>query len=236
MKTANMKILLIGDTAVGKSSLMNRFVSDSFNEDIQSTIGADLRQKTIQLEEGGPTINAALWDTAGQESFRSLGTSFYRKAHAALVVYDVTRKASFDGLEQWIREARSHVPDVVLMLVANKIDKLVDEENESPESAVWRAKEKATAEQFAQEHEMMYVRASAKTREGVQHAFEAVARKASQTPEFRALLDGGGASHGGAGAAASSNRSGSVNLAATGGRGDGGDGDDGGGNQLGCGC
>ncbi len=83
---------------------------------------------------------------------------------------------------------------------------------------------------------MMYVRASAKTREGVQHAFEAVARKASQTPEFRALLDGGGAAHGGAAAASSSSRSASVNLAAGGGRGDGGDGEDGGGNQLGCGC
>lgn len=212
-----MKILILGQAATGKSSIMNRFVSDTFSDEIQATIGCDMRQKKITLDSG-EVISACLWDTAGTESLRSVSSSYYRKAHAALFVYDVTRKESLDALPYWIKEAQTYCPDITMLLVANKIDKLVEEEGESAkktdvkaaaEAAAWREQEKSLGEQFARDHQMMMVRTSAKTREGVSHAFEAVAAKAAQTPDFRALLSG--AAGGGADAA---KKGGAVDLSA----------------------
>ena len=127
------KIVLIGDSGVGKSNLLSRFTRNEFNLESKSTIGVEFATKSIQAE--GKTIKAQIWDTAGQERFQSLGVGFYRGADACLLVYDITDPHSLDNLDHWRKEfleqvggglaglgdASTQFPFVVL---GNKMDKV----------------------------------------------------------------------------------------------------------------
>lgn len=116
------KIVFLGDQSVGKTSLITRFMYDTFDETYAATIGIDFLSKTMYLEEG-KTIRLQLWDTAGQERFRSLIPSYIRDSHVAVICYDITNKKSFDNLDKWIKDVKlERGDDVIIVLVGNKLD------------------------------------------------------------------------------------------------------------------
>jgi len=115
------KLLLIGDSGVGKSCLLLRFSDGSFNESFISTIGVDFKIKTIELD--GRKIKLQIWDTAGQERFQTITSSYYRGAHGIILVYDITDPRSFENINKWLTEIEAHSGGTVLkMLVGNKCD------------------------------------------------------------------------------------------------------------------
>ena len=120
-QVCHFKLVLLGDTAVGKSCIVVRFVRKEFFEFQEPTIGAAFLTQTITLDS--TQVKFEIWDTAGQERYRSLAPMYYRGAAAAIVVYDVTNPASFDGAKSWVRELqRRGDPNVVIALAANKAD------------------------------------------------------------------------------------------------------------------
>ncbi|KAJ8011150.1 hypothetical protein DPEC_G00055190 [Dallia pectoralis] len=166
-----LKILIIGESGVGKSSLLLRFTDDTFDPELAATIGVDFKVKTIAVD--GNRAKLAIWDTAGQERFRTLTPSYYRGAQGVILVYDVTKRETFTRLENWLNELETYCTrnDLVKMLVGNKIDR---EEN--------RVVDRNEGLKFARKHSMLFIEASAKTRDGVQCAFEELVEKILQTP------------------------------------------------------
>jgi len=164
-----LKILVIGQSGVGKSSLLLRFTEDVFDPDQPATIGVDFKVKTVDID--GNLVKLAIWDTAGQERFRTLTPSYYRGAQGAILVYDVTSRASFEKLDPWLGELQQYTTkqNIVKMLVGNKIDKD-------------RVVSREEGLQFARRHAMLFIEASAKSKEGVQTAFEELVQKIVQTP------------------------------------------------------
>ena len=125
-----VKVVLLGDTGVGKSSLVLRFVTNSFKSYSESTIGASFMRKIMSVD--GNKIKFQIWDTAGQEKYHSLAPMYYRGAAVAIVVYDITRKSSFTTLQMWIKELRQLGPeDIVIVIAANKCDLDDDREVET---------------------------------------------------------------------------------------------------------
>ncbi|XP_074783199.1 ras-related protein Rab-18-B-like isoform X1 [Athene noctua] len=118
-----LKLLLVGDSAVGKSSLLLRFTDGAFEPCLKPTIGVDFKVKKMVVD--GHAVQLAIWDTAGQERFRTLTPSYYRGAQGVVLVYDVTRKDTFAGLESWLNELEMYTTksNTVKMLVGNKTDK-----------------------------------------------------------------------------------------------------------------
>lgn len=115
------KLVLIGDSGVGKSNLLSRFTKNEFNLESKSTIGVEFATKTRKLD--GKVIKAQIWDTAGQERYRAITSAYYRGAVGALLVYDVTRHSTFQNVERWLKELRDHTdPNIVIMLIGNKSD------------------------------------------------------------------------------------------------------------------
>jgi small GTP-binding protein len=116
-----VKIVLIGDSGVGKTNLLAQFTRGQFNPDSKSTIGVEFATKTIELE--GKTIKAQIWDTAGQERYRAITSAYYRGAIGALLLYDVTSALTFQSLTRWLQELRENADsNIVVMLVGNKCD------------------------------------------------------------------------------------------------------------------
>ena len=162
-------MVLLGDTAVGKSCLVVRFVRDEFFEFQEPTIGAAFLTQTVSLED--TTVKFEIWDTAGQERYRSLAPMYYRGAAAAIVVYDVTNKDSFTGAKSWVKELqRRGDPNVVIALAGNKADldsrRKVDYEE---------------AHQYAEENAILHLETSAKTAVNVKQLFVAIANKLPKT-------------------------------------------------------
>mmetsp|Transcript_13323 Transcript_13323/g.17462 ORF Transcript_13323/g.17462 Transcript_13323/m.17462 type:complete len:225 (-) Transcript_13323:134-808(-) len=167
------KLLMIGDAGVGKSSMLLRFTDDSFDDHIQSTIGVDFKVKHMEVND--KRVKMTVWDTAGQERFRTLTSSYYRGAQGVVMVYDVTRRDSFENLEQWLREVQLYTPDsgegVVKLLVGNKID-------------LNRRVPREEAEAWARNHGMLFLEASAKTKLGIRQCFLEVVQKIMEDPEM----------------------------------------------------
>lgn len=116
-----LKMVLIGDSGVGKSNILSRFTRNEFSLDSKSTIGVEFATRTLQIE--GKTIKAQIWDTAGQERYRAITSAYYRGAVGALLVYDITKKQTFDNVQRWLRELRDHADsNIVIMMAGNKSD------------------------------------------------------------------------------------------------------------------
>ncbi|XP_041356350.1 ras-related protein Rab-11B-like isoform X2 [Gigantopelta aegis] len=115
------KIVLVGDSGVGKTNLLSRFTRNEFNAESKSTIGVEFATRNVTIK--GRTIRAQIWDTAGQERYRAITSVYYRGAVGALVVFDITKQQSFQNLEKWLEEIREHADqEVCIMLVGNKAD------------------------------------------------------------------------------------------------------------------
>lgn len=120
-----IKVLLIGSAGVGKSSISGQFIEGHFDQESTQTIGVDLKIKVIKLNNSEKGVKIQLWDTAGHERFKSITTSYYRGADGVILVFDLSRKQSFDELSFWMDEIKSYAPkDVVFFLVGNKNDLL----------------------------------------------------------------------------------------------------------------
>lgn len=161
------KIGLVGESGVGKSCLLVRWVDDQFfTEDDKFTIGVDYKFKQITIKD--KSIKLQIYDTAGQERFRTVTASFYRGAHGILLVFDLTQKDSFETrVEEWLKEIKSYTPDnTPIVLVGNKCD--LKEK---------RAINYETAKAWADEHNLQYIETSAKDATNVNEAFTSLAEK-----------------------------------------------------------
>jgi Ras-related protein Rab-18 len=168
----NFKILLIGDSGVGKTSILSSFVNGTFEEGLKSTVGVDLRVKMVQVND--QDVRCILWDTAGQERFRTLTSAYYRGAQGVVLTYDMTSRSSFIDLKSWIKEMDQYLTtDPVTIIVANKVDRK-DERTVSTSEGM----------AFAREQGTMYIETSAKTQQGIQQAFEELLQKIIELPQL----------------------------------------------------
>ncbi|KAJ1734271.1 ras GTPase [Coemansia sp. RSA 2049] len=157
------KLLLIGDSGVGKSCLLLRFADDTYTESYISTIGVDFKIRTIELD--GKTVKLQIWDTAGQERFRTITSSYYRGAHGIIVVYDVTDGETFSNVKQWLQEIDRYASEGVnKLLVGNKSD-LEDK----------RKVDVTEAKDFADSLSISFLETSAKDSTNVEKAFMTMA-------------------------------------------------------------
>ncbi|KII84811.1 hypothetical protein PLICRDRAFT_45617 [Plicaturopsis crispa FD-325 SS-3] len=186
----NCKLLLIGNSSVGKSSLLLRFSDEQWlpEDESSATIGVDFRVHKMNVK--GKKVKLSIWDTAGQERFRTITSSYYRGAQGIILVYDVSNKESFDALPRWYSELETYVsPSVVKIVVGNKVDKEFSRQVPTASGAA-----------FAERMDSLFIEASAKTAVGVREAFQEVVEKILDTPELWApagpvskqALSGGG--------------------------------------------
>lgn len=165
-----LKLLLLGDAGVGKTSLLNQFVNREFTAQYKATIGSDFSSK--QLDIDGKFVTLQIWDTAGQERFQSLGPTFYRGTDCCILVYDVTKPPSFENIKKWRTEftvqlGLSNADDFPFLLLGNKSD--------LPDKSV----QASAAREFAQMNgDMLFFEVSAKTADNVQTSFEHIVRRA----------------------------------------------------------
>ena len=174
-KEFEVKICLLGDVNVGKTSIASRFCKNSFNDNYINTIGGAYQQQNITLNNG-VKIKLHIWDTSGQDRFRSMTNLYYRDAQVAILTYDVTNEQSLESLNYWLNELNDkvEVDNMILCLAGNKNDV------ESSKKTVPTSKGKA----FAEEHNMIFYETSAKTGAGVKELFQAIAAK-----EYELLKD-----------------------------------------------
>ncbi|KAM6379210.1 LOW QUALITY PROTEIN: ras-related protein Rab-26 [Pluvialis apricaria] len=160
------KVMLVGDSGVGKTCLLVRFKDSAFLAgSFISTVGIDFRNKVLTVD--GVKVKLQIWDTAGQERFRSVTHAYYRDAHALLLLYDVTNKASFDNIQAWLTEIHEYAQqDVVLMLLGNKVDSAQD-----------RVVKREDGEKLAKEYGVPFMETSAKSGLNVELAFTAIAKE-----------------------------------------------------------
>ncbi|KAF9328354.1 hypothetical protein BG006_008455 [Podila minutissima] len=194
MKPVQVKLVLLGEAAVGKSSLVLRFVNDEFQENKEPTIGAAFLTQKCRLED--KVIKFEIWDTAGQERFHSLAPMYYRNAQAAVIVYDVTKASSLVKAKSWVKELQRQAnPNIVIALTGNKADLVSsgrskssseDEDNQEGEEnqdeededhGVTREVPTEEASAYAQEAGLLFYETSAKNGQGVAEVFTEIAKK-----------------------------------------------------------
>jgi len=174
------KIVIIGDSSVGKSNLLVRFTRNEFHEKSKATIGVDFGTKSIEIS--GKIVTAQCWDTAGQERFRAVTSGYYRGAVGAMIVYDITSKVTFKNVTRWLNELREMAdPDILIMMVGNKCD--LEQQREVP------TKE---AELFAEANKISFLETSALSGSNVNQAFETILHEIfKMVSKKKPLLDEG---------------------------------------------
>lgn len=156
------KVVLIGDSGVGKSNLLSRFTRNEFCLESKSTIGVEFATRSIQVD--GKTIKAQIWDTAGQERYRAITSAYYRGAVGALLVYDITKSVTFENVERWLKELRDHADsNIVIMLVGNKSD-----------LRHLRSVSTDEAQQFCEKEGLSFIETSALESTNVEKAFQQI--------------------------------------------------------------
>ncbi|KAJ1821313.1 Rab GTPase ypt31 [Coemansia sp. RSA 376] len=156
------KIVLIGDSGVGKSNLLSRFTRNEFNLESKSTIGVEFATRSIQVDS--KTIKAQIWDTAGQERYRAITSAYYRGAVGALLVYDIAKHPTYENVTRWLKELRDHADsNIIIMLVGNKSD-----------LRHLRAVPTDEAKQFASENGLFFIETSALDSSNVEQSFQQI--------------------------------------------------------------
>ncbi|KAK4271651.1 hypothetical protein QN277_020312 [Acacia crassicarpa] len=156
------KVVLIGDSGVGKSNLLSRFTKNEFSHGSKSTIGVEFATRSISVED--KVVKAQIWDTAGQERYRAITSAYYRGAVGALIVYDMTRRVTYESVERWLKELRGHTDtNIVVMLVGNKSD-----------LCHLRAVSVEEATEFAERENTFFMETSAQEAINVENAFTEV--------------------------------------------------------------
>ena len=154
-----IKFIIIGDAAVGKSNLLVRYTSGQFKEEYQLTIGAEFGSNNVIISDN--TYRIQIWDTAGQENFRSITRSYYKNTACAIIVYEISNKKSFENISSWIEECKNTAPKSILMvLVGNKCD--LDNREVTEEEG----------REFAEKNGMLFFETSAKTGKNVEELFK----------------------------------------------------------------
>ena len=164
------KLVIIGDSGVGKSCILTRFADDTFTESFISTIGVDFRFKTITIENPitnkSTVIKLQIWDTAGQERFRNIASSYYRSSDGLIVVYDISNKQSFTNVTYWIEEALKYITsEIPIMIIGNKSDRL-DREVTFEE-----------LKNFAEKNKLFYMESSARENINIDNIFQELAKQ-----------------------------------------------------------
>ncbi|XP_039018152.1 ras-related protein RABA2a-like [Hibiscus syriacus] len=156
------KVVLIGDSGVGKSNLLSRFTRNEFCLESKSTIGVEFATRTLQVE--GRNVKAQIWDTAGQERYRAITSAYYRGALGALLVYDVTKPTTFENVSRWLKELRDHADsNIVIMLIGNKTD-----------LKHLRAVATEDGQSFAEKEGLSFIETSALEATNVEKAFQTI--------------------------------------------------------------
>lgn len=158
------KLLVVGESGVGKTCMLLRFADNSFEENFLSTIGVDFKVKQIVVDN--KKVKLQIWDSAGQERFRNITASYYRNCSAIIIVYDITSKDSFNKVSDWVEEVRRYVPSAPLLLVGNKCD--LEENRQVP---------KEDGEELAKRLGLIFLETSAKTSYNIEEAFQEMARE-----------------------------------------------------------
>jgi small GTP-binding protein len=163
-------VILVGDTGVGKTHILSRYIKNALPKNKYPTIGVEFATKAVPLKAGG-TVKAQIWDTAGQERFRAITSAHYRKSIGALIVYDITVLQSFESVQKWIDEVKEHAePDIVIMLVGNKLDLC----EQAPQS---RQVSREMASSFAKQQNLLFMEASAIQDYNVRDCFETLVQE-----------------------------------------------------------
>ncbi|XP_058087037.1 ras-related protein Rab11A [Magnolia sinica] len=153
------KVVLIGDSAVGKSQILSRFARNEFSLDSKATIGVEFQTRTLVIQH--KSVKAQIWDTAGQERYRAVTSAYYRGAVGAMLVYDITKRQTFDHIPRWLEELRGHADkNIVIILIGNKSDL----ENQ-------RAVPTEDAKEFAQKEGLFFLETSALESTNIETAF-----------------------------------------------------------------
>jgi len=170
------KIVLIGDSAVGKSQLLARFARNEFSLDSKATIGVEFQTRTLVIDH--KTVKAQIWDTAGQERYRAVTSAYYRGAVGAMLVYDITKRQTFDHVARWLEELRGHADNnIVIMLIGNKCD-----------LGNLRAVPIEDAKEFAQREGLFFLETSALEAINVESAFLTVLTEIYRIISKKALI------------------------------------------------
>lgn len=167
------KIVLIGDSAVGKSNILSRFVKGEFNPESKTTIGVEFATKNITLDQ--KRIKLQVWDTAGQERFRSMASAYYRGAMGALLVYDITRRNTFENLDKWVKELKNFAEEgIVTVLIGNKSD-----------LRQFRSVKTEQGEEYAGRNSMIFLETSALDSSNIDEAFNLAVQEIAKHEKVR---------------------------------------------------
>ncbi|KAK6127339.1 hypothetical protein DH2020_038910 [Rehmannia glutinosa] len=170
------KVVLIGDSAVGKSQLLARFARNEFSLESKATIGVEFQTKTLVIDH--KTVKAQIWDTAGQERYRAVTSAYYRGAVGAMLVYDISKRQSFDHMARWLEELRGHADkNIIIMLIGNKCD-----------LGTLRAVPTEDAQEFAERENLYFMETSALEATNVESAFMTILTEIYRTVSKKTLI------------------------------------------------
>jgi small GTP-binding protein len=177
IKRKVIRITMLGDSAVGKTSLISKFLNQNFDENYLTTIGKDKLEKKVVMKDGNE-IKLIIWDTAGQERFHSIATSTIKGSHGIILTFDLTKRSSFNSLESWLNDIKENSNEVPVIIFGNKCDLFENYEVENEE-----------AKKFAKEHNLQYFETSAKQNVNVQEGFNSIAEIAYEKYSGNNSLD-----------------------------------------------